>query len=270
MFVINYGQILHLTFSPDVLYLRQSLRPNFCSLSTNGLPQAVRDAAGEKTYQVFSRVPERELKVMGLVEVIPQGYDDLPEPVRRRIIPICIAAFDQYGNPINPEWFSRGVAPVRRQLVCIARFWLGDPWCVSELAEQTVHRLAMFYGNIVPSFPDRRVLKKANRLGVELNVGDWRKRKYPKLYVALDALDTKVRDQTLADPVQCPAVFERQIMLDSVEDRLEHEGRTEMRLIFQLVRRGYGWQDIAGKVGDPNPDNVKRRFYRWVRKTGSA
>ncbi len=39
-----------------------------------------------------------------------------------------------------------------------------------------------------------------------------------------------------------------------------------MRLIFQLVRLGYGWQDIAGRVGDPNPDNVKRRFYRWVEK----
>jgi hypothetical protein len=207
---------------------------------------------------------------MKLVVVIPQGYDDLPEPERRRIIPICISAFDQYGNPINPEWFSRGVAPVRRQLVRAARFWLGDPWCVSELVEETVHRLAMMYGSVVPSFPARRVLKKANRLGVELNVGDWRKRKYPNLYVALDALDTKVRDHALADPAQCPAAFERQIMLDSVEDRLEHEGRTEMRLIFQLVRRGYGWQDIAGKVGDPNPDNVKRRFYRWVRKTGSA
>lgn len=113
---------------------------------------------------------------MELVAIIPQDYDDLPEPVRRRIIPICIATFDRLGKPINPEWFSQGVAPVRRHLVRIAHYWLGDPWCVSELAEETVHRLSKLYGSVIPSYPARRVLKKANRLAVEINVGDWRKR----------------------------------------------------------------------------------------------
>jgi hypothetical protein len=207
---------------------------------------------------------------MELVAVIPHDYDDLPEPLRRRIIPICIATIDRQGKPINPEWFSRGVAPVRRELVRIARYWLGDPWCVSELAEETVHRLSKMYGSVMPSYPARRVLKKANRLGGELNVGDWRKRKHPKLYVALDAMDAKVRDRVLADPSQCPAVFERQILLDSMDDSLGLQTQTEMQLIFQLFRRGYGWRDIAVKIGDPNPDAVKHRFHRWARKAGGS
>ena len=204
---------------------------------------------------------------MGLFVVIPQDYDDLPEALRKQTVPICIAAYDRHGQAINPEWFSRGVAPVRQQLVNIARFTLGDPWCASELAEESVHRLWARYGNALGRSPARRVLKKALSLGVELNVGDWRRRKYPRLYLALDALDEKIRDHTLADPTSYAALFEQQIMLDAVEDRLEQEGRGEMRLVYQMVRRGYNWPDIAGEVGGLDPERVKRRFYRWLRKT---
>jgi hypothetical protein len=205
---------------------------------------------------------------MGLFVVIPQDYDQLPEPLRRQTVPICIAAFDRHGQAINPDWFSRGVAPVRRHLVNIARFTLGDPWCVSELTEATVHRLWERYGSALGCFPARRVLKKALSLGTEMNLGDWRRRKYPKMYVALDALDAKIRDHTLADPTRYAELFEQEIMLNAVEDRLEDEGRVEMRLVYQMFRRGYNWPDIAGEVGDAEPERVKRRFYRWMKKTG--
>ena len=205
---------------------------------------------------------------MGLFVVIPQDYDELPEALRRQAVPICIAAFDRHGQPINPEWFSRGVAPVRQHLVNIARFTLGDPWCVSELTEESVHRLWARYGNALGCSPARRVLKKALSLGTELNMGDWRRRKYPKLYVALDALDQKIRDHTLADPTKYAAIFEQQIMLNAVEDRLEEEGRVQMRLVYQMFRRGYDWPEIAGEVGEADPEPVKRRFYRWMKKMG--
>ncbi len=205
---------------------------------------------------------------MGLFVVIPDDYDELPEGLRRQIVPICIAAFDCYGQAIHPDWFWRGVAPVRQHLVTIARLALGDPWCVSELTETAVHRLWARYGSALGCCPARRVLKKAVSLGAELNVGDWRRRKHPSLYVALDALDEKIRDQTLADPTKYASAFEQQIMLNSVEDRLVEEGRVEIRQIYQMVRRGYGWQDIALKFGDTDPERVKRRFYRWIKKAG--
>jgi hypothetical protein len=107
-------------------------------------------------------------------------------------------------------------------------------------------------------------------LGEELKIGDWRRRKYPNLYVALDALDEKVREQALADPNEYAELFEQQIMLNSVEDRLRQEGRTEMRIVYHLVRRGYSWQEVADQVGAANAECVKRRFYRWIKKAASA
>lgn len=203
---------------------------------------------------------------MAPVVVIPQDYEDLSYTLRKQIIPICIAAFDQYDQPIAPEWFSRGVAPVREQLVQIADYALGDPWCVSELAEATVHKLWERYGSAVGRYPARRVLKRAMFLAVVLRAGDWRKGKFPNRYVALDALDQNVRDLTLADPTEYDELFEKQIMLNSVEDRLKGEGRDEMRLVYQLIRRGYSWKEVAQEIGDANPERVKRGFNRWVEK----
>lgn len=270
MFVMNDGQISHLTFSPDVLYLRQDLRSYFCSLSTMGLPKAVRDAIIEKTYQVFFESPGKGFKSMGLVVVIPQDYEKLPEALRKRIVPICIAAYDHNGQLIAPDWFWRGVAPVHKQLVGMARFMLGDPWCVSELAEAVVHKLWARYGSALGAAPQRRVLKKAMREAREINIGDWRKRKKPQFYLALATLDEKVREHVLADPHQWPALFERELLLDTYEERLGREGRAQMQQAFHLLRLGHNWDTIAVRVGEKNPDNLKHRFHRWAKKMGSA
>lgn len=202
--------------------------------------------------------------------VVPQGYFDLSDSKRARIIPICIAAHDRYGQLICPDWFSQGVEPVRRTLIGLARYFLGDPWCVSELAEETVHRLWERYGDSLGDAPHRRVVKKAMRVSLHLSIGDWRRRKYPKLYSALELLDEKIRDSVLVDPRQNPVLFERQILLDSFEERLGREGRTELRLAFRLFRRGFCWDDIAAKVGVRSGEILKRRFYRWAKQIGQA
>ena len=195
---------------------------------------------------------------------------DRPSVQRKQIIPICITDSDGLGQQIASEWFVDGVAPVRKQLVGLAHHVLGDPWRVSELAETTVHRLWARHGSEVGRYPARRVLVKAKWVAQELKNGDWRKTKYPKLYLALDALDEKIRDQTLADPNEYPKLFEQQIMLDSVEDRLNREGRSLIRTMFQLIRRGYSWQDVADRVGLPTGEIAKRRFYRWIKKSACA
>ena len=94
--------------------------------------------------------------------------------------------------------------------------------------------------------------------------------KYPKLYLALDALDEKLRDQMLADPREYAERFEQQIMLDSIEDRLQREGRTLIQTMFQLVRRGYSWREVAERVALPTGEIAKRRFYRWMKKIDAA
>ena len=207
---------------------------------------------------------------MAPVVVIPQNYEDLPSAQRKQIVPICISAWDEMGRPIAAEWFFNGVAPVRRELVGMAHHVLGDPWRVSELAENTVHRLWARHGSAVGRYPSRRVLVKAKWIAEELKTGDWRRMKYPKLYLALDALDEKIRDQTLADPREYAERFEQQIMLDSIEDRLQREGRTLIQTMFQLVRRGYSWREVAERVALPTGEIAKRRFYRWMKKIDAA
>jgi hypothetical protein len=203
---------------------------------------------------------------MAPVVVIPQNYESLPSAERKQIIPICIAGCDGFGRPIAAEWFLHGVAPVRRELVGIAHHALGDPWLVSELAETTVHRLWARHGGAVGRYPARRVLVKARWVAEELKNGDWRKMKYPNLYLALDALDERIQERMLADPREYAEQFERQIMLNSIEDRLQREGRMLIRTIFQLLRRGYNWDEVSERVGLPSAEVAKRRFYRWMRK----
>jgi len=207
---------------------------------------------------------------MASVVVIPQDYEDLPSAQRKQIIPICITACDGFGQPIAAEWFVSGVAPIRKELVGLAHHALGDPWRVSELAETTVHRLWARHGSDVGRYPARRVLVKAKWIAEELKNGDWRKMKFPKLYLALDALDEKIRDQMLADPREYAERFEQQIMLNSIEDGLQREGRTLIRTMFQLIRRGYSWQEVAERVDLPSGEIAKRRFYRWIRKIDAA
>jgi hypothetical protein len=203
---------------------------------------------------------------MASVVVIPQNYEELSEAQRKRIIPICIRASDEDGCPIDYKWFSHGVAPVHAELVSMANHQLGDPWCASELAEAAVHRLWARYGSNLGRFPARRVLKKAMWISEELKYGDWHRIRY--LYLAIEELDMKIRDAMLPDPGEYPALFEQKIMLDSVEDRLELEGRTQIRAMFQLMRRGYRWHEIAERLGIRTGEIAKRRFYRWLRKSG--
>jgi hypothetical protein len=204
------------------------------------------------------------------VVVIPTNYEELSHSERKRIIPICIQAFDRYGHQIAGEWFSRGVAPIRRELVAMAEHTLGDPWCVSELSEATVHRLWARHGHSVGRHPERRVLKKASWIAGELKNGDWKKMKYPNLYLALDSMDEKIRDQTLAEPYLDVERLERQIMLDSIADHLDREGLHDVRVAFQLLRRGYCWREIDEHLGRARTVVAKRRFYRWVKKVGHA
>jgi hypothetical protein len=207
---------------------------------------------------------------MRSVVIIPENYEELPPVQRGLVIPICIRAFDKHGCLIALEWFSLGVAPVHRELVSIAKYTLGDAWCASELAETTVHRLWARHGDSVGRYPARRVLKKAVWIAQELKSGDWRKMKYPHLYLALDSFDEKIRDQALADPVEHAERLEQQIMLDSIEDQLQREGRADLRTVYQLLRRGYSWQEVANSMGVANREIVKRRFYRWIKRASIA
>src|SRR5215831_2945385 len=96
--------------------------------------------------------------------------------------------------------------------------------------------------------------------------GGWRQMRYHNLDLPLDALDDQIRDKTLVDPTNYADVFERQIILGCLEDRLQIEGCSEIRTVYQLVRDGYTWQEVAEHVGATDFERVKRRFNRWIKK----
>jgi len=46
------------------------------------------------------------------------------------------------------------------------------------------------------------------------------------------------------------------------------EDRAQMRLVYQMFRRGYDCPEIAIEVGEAESEPVKRRLYRWMKKIG--
>ncbi len=118
-------------------------------------------------------------------------------------------------------------------------------------------------GCIVGGSADQRVV------GVELKVCNRKKRRQLKLDLALDALDDKIRDHTLADPSKFPELFERQMVLNQVAAQRDGKESVQIQLVYKMLRRGYTWPEIEERLGQA-PERVKRRLYRWMKKTGEA
>ena len=82
---------------------------------------------------------------------IPFGYD----PDRDRVLPICLPARDDDGQPIAWGWFE-AVARIENPLRKLTRFALGDEVYVSELTEtalKIVWKMAELVGSGVPGRP---------------------------------------------------------------------------------------------------------------------
>ena len=92
----------------------------------------------------------------------------------------------------------------------------------------------------------------------------WQRRRR-KLYLALNALVQKIRDQTLADPAKYPELFEQQMMLRWIGDRPDGDDAVHIHLIYQMLRRGYKWQDVSSRPSEGDQERIKRSFYRWIK-----
>jgi hypothetical protein len=202
---------------------------------------------------------------MGIV-IIPFDYEQLPESQRKTIVPICIASVDRHGNPIARVWFERGVAPVQDQLRSIARYRLGDVRRVSELAEVTVHKLWERHGEDAGTWPWRRVLARANWEARDLIVGESQWRIRHTVPLALVSLEQDLYGNGLTDQTRYDEVYERELLVELVERRIERDHRDEIREVFKMLRQGYTWDEIASRLGDPKPEALKKRFWRWIKR----
>jgi hypothetical protein len=202
---------------------------------------------------------------MGVV-IIPFDYERLPESQRKSIVPICIASVDRHGNPIARVWFDEGVAPVQEQLRNIARYKLGDVRLVSELAEITVHKLWERHGEDAGVWPWRRVLVRARWEARDMAAGDSQWLIRHTVPLALGSLEHDLYGNGLPDPTNYDEVYERELLVELVERRIESDHRGEIRRVFKMWRQGYTWEEIAAELHDPKPEAVKKRFWRWIRQ----
>jgi hypothetical protein len=200
------------------------------------------------------------------VVIIPFDYDQLPDAQQKTIIPICIASVDRRGNPIARIWFEQGVAPVQDQLRGIARYRLGDVRRVSELAEVAVHKLWERHGEDAGILPWRRVLARAMWEARDMAVGGSQWRMKHTVPVALTALDQECFGISMTDPNRCEEVYERDLLLQLIERRIEKGHREEIREVFKMLRQGYTWDEIARRLHDPKPEALKKRFWRWIKR----
>lgn len=187
---------------------------------------------------------------MGVV-IIPFDYEQLPESQRKSIVPICIASVDRHGNPIARVWFEEGVVPVQDQLHNIARYKLGDVRLVSELVEITVHKLAEKHGENAGICPWRRVLARAFWEARDMAAGDSQWLIRHTVPLALGSLEHDVYGNGLPDPTNYDEVYERELLVELVERRIESDHRDEIRQVFKMWRQGYTWEEISTELHDP-------------------
>jgi hypothetical protein len=206
---------------------------------------------------------------MGVV-IIPSNYEQLPESERKMIVPICIASVDRLGNPIAAVWFEKGVVPVQDQLRRIARVRLGDVQRVSELAEITVHKLWERHGENAGVWPWRRVLVRAVWEARDLAVGNSPWRINHTVPLAMDSLERDLYNNGIADPNRYEEIYQQQLLLDLVERRIAEDHRPEIREVFKMLRQGYNWDEIGSRLGNVNPEALKKRFWRWMHRNFSS
>ena len=201
---------------------------------------------------------------MGFV-IIPFDYEQLPDAQQKAIVPICIPSVDRYGNPIARIWFEEGVAPVQDQLRDLARHKLGDVRRVSELAEITVHKLWERHGEDAGACPSRRVLARAVWEARDLAAGGSQWRITHTVPLALGSLEQDLYGNGLPDPTRYEEVYERELLIELVERRIEKDHREDIREMFRMLRQGFGRDEIATRLQDPKPEALKKRFWRWIR-----
>jgi len=201
---------------------------------------------------------------MGFV-IIPFDYEQLPDAQQKAVVPICIPSVDRQGNPIARIWFEEGVAPVQDQLRGLARHKLGDVRRVSELAEIVVHKLWERHGEDAGACPSRRVLARAVWEARDLAAGGSQWRITHTVPLALGSLEQDLYGNGLPDPTHYEEVYERELLIELVERRIEKDHREDIREMFRMLRQGYGWDEIATRLQDPKPEALKKRFWRWIR-----
>ena len=189
---------------------------------------------------------------------IPFDYEELPEPARAAVIPICIARNDQAGTPIAWGWFE-AVARIPDRMLALARRYLCDPWRASELSEEAVHKVWNLHGENFGRRPEGLVYAHAAWHAKDKQAGSWHERR--GIVTGLDALENVVRDRILVDPADYDRRYQGRLDYRALSDRLDEEGLEDVRVMLDLLRDGATWDEVGERLGR-SADAARMRFHR--------
>ena len=85
--------------------------------------------------------------------------------------------------------------------------------------------------------------------------------------LALGSLEQDLYENSIADENNYEKVYERDLLVNLVERRIARDQREDFREAFKMLRQGYTWDEIATQLSDSNPEALKRRFWRWIKRT---
>ena len=96
--------------------------------------------------------------------------------------------------------------------------------------------------------------------------GDSRWRINHTVSLAVDSLEGDLYGNGLADPKRYDEIYQKRLLLDLIERRIEEDHRQEIREVFKMLRQGYTWEEVAQRLGNQKPEALKKRFWRWMKR----
>lgn len=155
----------------------------------------------------------------------------------RSVVPICVKDTDPQGKDINRGWFY-ALEAVADPIRSLARFWLGDVWRSSELADETIQHVWRLHGDDLGKRPSGRVYSTAKWNAVRKRVGrPERKEVGPEVL------------ESLPDPYDFVTDMERRERIEKLLLQLKLQNKADQARIVELFLQDYEPEEIAKQLG---------------------
>jgi hypothetical protein len=185
-----------------------------------------------------------------------------PDCLGKRVVPICIRTIDDQGRPVHSGWIE-AARRVAGSLRFFARTILKNEERVSELAEDTVHRLSAKHGDRMGRRPDYRLFIFAKWRARMIAAGTPRSHDFQREV----ELPPGMRDGR-PDPYDFAKAFENREYFMKVEEELRRTGRNDAAKVIQMYLAGSD-HEIAEVFGLPSGKagyRAKNTFFQRIRR----
>jgi hypothetical protein len=188
------------------------------------------------------------------IVTIPFDYDPFRDA---HVIPICIEDTDRNGLPINRGWLE-AVVPIADPLRALTRRVLKDVWCVSEVAEKSVHGVWGSHGEDLGRNPSSRIWSYAQWAALDIRDGGRNARRREQALLA--SLTRKLRSTS-----DVQTEVEAEELRRILREHFEEQGVEHINEMLDMWLHGNGWKDIARQVGK-SPKAATKDFWRWFNR----